>query len=251
NFTVNTAAPGAEGEARDVAWGPKPQLLRWKPLGNNQAAEVTWTVEVAVPECFAPPVGTVRPMEAVYRVQWSVDAGGYQRRTVTGYLLIPMTRHNPGDPSLTDSADSFREQINPEPVPGFRRIPGEFSLSDDKRRLDYAIVDEQMPENVPPAGFVDAEASHRVNWQMGNKGAATATLSASYEPARETPKTRAWEEFRKLLQDRIAELKGKAAAIPLSFTFAEPELYGRRTAEFSVTYQTTKYLDEILPVSGL
>src|SRR5262245_2851537 len=105
NFTVNTAAPGAEGEARDVAWGPKPQLLRWKPLGNNQAAEVTWTVEVAVPECFAPLGGTVRPMEACYRVQWSVDGGGYQRRTVTGYLLIPMTRHNPGDPSLPDSAD--------------------------------------------------------------------------------------------------------------------------------------------------
>src|SRR5262249_6507444 len=43
-FSINTA--GGAG-VQDVVWGPKPQLLRWKPTGSNQSSEITWTVEVA------------------------------------------------------------------------------------------------------------------------------------------------------------------------------------------------------------
>jgi hypothetical protein len=41
----------APGGPRDVRYGPWPRLLRYRPSGANQSAEVDWQIEVAVPEC--------------------------------------------------------------------------------------------------------------------------------------------------------------------------------------------------------
>ena len=38
------------GIVRDVAWGPIPEILEWIPIGDSNAAEVTWKVSRSWPE---------------------------------------------------------------------------------------------------------------------------------------------------------------------------------------------------------
>src|SRR5687768_13145838 len=136
NITVNGAGSGA----RDVMWGPIPQLLKFQHLGER-AFECTFTVSWSAPTC-ADAVYEGQPLEVAYRLEFEPDRSGYTTRRYVGFLRIPLTRQSASSRRLTDSADSWRERINPALLPGFRRTYGPFVLNEAKTRLDWSIVDE-------------------------------------------------------------------------------------------------------------
>src|SRR5262249_13268786 len=149
-------------------------------LGYKYAADVTWKIAFCLDACSGQISGR-KILEWCYKVDFVIDQSGYTRRTCAGHVVIPMTRRAPNDGPLVDPAERLREQITPQLAIGFRRVSQTFPLSEDKRRLDFTIVDEQMPPNVPPPNVVIAEASHSVDNEFRTFVRSMQTIRASYE----------------------------------------------------------------------
>lgn len=241
------------GQVKDYLWGPKPRMILVKPLGGSNAVRFDWQVEFATLNC-----GDARyegPAEFNYKLAFDVDESGYTRRTYSGHLRIAQTRRSVTDRVVRDSADRFREDVSPPQVEGYRRIPGVFQLSEDKNRLDFTIVDEQLPPNVPPPGVVRAAVNHDFSTPKLLAGSWTGTLGGEYEVARgysPSVAVRAWEAT---LRDRLAELQKvtpRPSVIPGQFTVGEGNLYGKTTVRISGSYLVvTATLPDILGKAGL
>lgn len=256
SVNVPAAGPTAGGQptpARDVIWGPTPRIINYKPMGQA-ACEITWVVEVAIPECGAAKYA-LSPMEFCFRLTFDIDRSGYTRRTYSGFVRIPQTRKAVDDRTLSDQADRVREDVNPPLMAGFRRTPGRFTLSEDKCRLDFEVVDEELPANVPPQGVVEVSASTTAVTGEALAGAQWAvTYNATYEMARDVPRSRAFKCFIDLLKDRVggAGPDGKKPLIlPRTLSVSEVEIYGRKAATFSATYQATGAKVDIVAASGM
>src|SRR5262249_37622958 len=141
-------------------------------------------------------------MEWNYRLSFDVDTSGYTKRTYSGHLRIPQTRKSVDDHTLSDQADAYRELINPPLLVGFRRTPGTFVLSEDKCRLDFPIVDQEIGPTYPPPGVVEVSMSHEVATDRVYKGMWTATLSATYEVARNVDRATPMRYFLATALDR-------------------------------------------------
>jgi hypothetical protein len=266
---------------RDVLWGPKPQVVSVRPLGGGNAVELTWTVEVAIPDC-RDAVYQNELAELNFTMSFDIDQAGYTRRSYDGFVRIPMTRIAPKNRQLPDSVDLYRNDINPPLLPGFRRTDRSFTISEDKCTLTFSVRDEQMPPNVPPEGIVVAQASHSLASTPGKLVEWTGTLSASYEIARNgrAKVSDARDAFFALLKDRVGytlatvpkasrerELRGgsggsasssdkggtkQATVVPVSFTMSEPNIYGPTVCQFSCVYRVIgATLRAMLQASGL
>src|SRR5262249_34253683 len=134
-------------------------------------------------------------MEYNFKLGVSIDASGYSRRNFTGHIRIPQTRITVDDRRLSDQADAYREQVVPALLVGFRRESSDFALSDDKCRLDFTVVDVEVGPNYPPPGVVEVSMSHEVSTDKVYGARWAATLSATYELARDTPRETALKYF--------------------------------------------------------
>lgn len=252
------------GAVRDANWGPKPQELSFKPVGSDRACVLEWSLEVAVPDC-PDAVFEGRVMELAYTVAFSRDAAGYSARTVSGYVKIPLTRPFPGSDRLTDSADAYRERLNP-PIPeGYRRRWGPFKLDAAKTRLDFEFTDEEMGENVPPPGCVAATASHTVNSTVRGLTFWSSTLEATYTLEKGTDPAVALRAFFALLKSRQlhladglnrrpaagAKIAESQSIVPVAFTMAQPDVYGPVVVKVSLTYTFAGSREAVLGHSGL
>lgn len=245
------------GKAKDVLWGPIPKILRWKPIGSSQACEVTWSCQVAVPECGNAQYQFAL-MEVNSKYSWDVDNSGYTIRSFSGFLRIPQTRREQGSRTLSDNADDYRRRIIPPAIIGFRRKQ-KFDIDDSKCRLDFSITDEEMPPNAPPAGMVNARASHTLQSPLPLSEKYTGSISASYEVSRDKPRKLAWLRFIELINDRIGAAtqygiqQDGTKSVPMLFNLVmtEPEIYGRESASFSINYTFFASLNTILQASGL
>ena len=244
---------------RDVNWGPKPQELSFKYLGRDNACEVTWQVEFSAPDCQSATY-SFAPMEFVYRLRFALDRSGYTTRTYSGHVKVPLTRFAGRDRFPNDSADAYRDKVYPPLMPGFRRIPGEWELSEDRTTLTFTIVDEQMPPTVPGPDIVDCSASHTVE-SSGGLQKWNWTIEGEYEVARGKDKGAAINSFVRLYKDRVAHMRRAVRQFnpnqrdPLvlanRFSMSEPEIYGRKTARFSISgLLATCTLEQIFAASG-
>jgi hypothetical protein len=225
------------GQVTDMVWGPKPQMVSVKPLGGSNAVELTWQIQFATLNC-----GDARytgPMEFVFKLTYDVDRSGYTKRIYSGHIRIAQTRWNQPDRQLHDSADAYREQINPPLLPGFRRTPGQFVLSEDKCRLDFTITDEELPPNIPPPGVVDATVSHDYGTSKVLGGAWSASFEGEYEIARGYPVSVAYQAAARLIKSRLDELRHitpRPSVIPTSARIGEPNIYGKTMVRIGLTY---------------
>lgn len=222
---------------KDVKWGPFPKVTQWEPMSPN-SAQVEWVCEVAIPECEdAPTQG--RLLAYNYGVGTQVDEQGYSTRTISGYLEIPMTRDLTAPTRVPDTADNYwNTDTCPKCPDGFRRVSENTNLSYDKRRLDFTVVDVELPENFFPPGVVECRASHVVQSQGPQLSNMTATIRASYTMAKGVPKPLAFFYFIKLVNARVISQVGKQVIgiIPRAISIEEPDIYGRQAGNFSITY---------------
>jgi hypothetical protein len=234
-FSINT------GDAvKDVAWGPIPEVLSWKPVGANKAGEITWRVSVAIPECSQAKYAFAL-MELNFGLTFGIDPSGYTTRTYAGYLRIPQTR-TPGTRKFSDSADAYFERINPDVPSGFRRTARNRTLSDDKCTLRFTITDVELPPNILPLGVVEVAGEHEHhNTKPANFNEWAGTLTATYELARGVPRTEALKCFLALAKDRLLDARQNPTdvVIPMYFSMREPEIYGKKAAAFTLAYSFT------------
>lgn len=276
NLTINTGSG-----TQDLKWGPKPQLLSFKSKGGL-VAEVVWVCEVCIWECTVS-VNALQKMEVNTRINWAIDESGYTRQTYSGFVRIPGWRAGgQQNPHLAAVADQIRESMVPPLALGFRREQN-FSLSDDKSRLDFEVIDTELDGMALPKGCVHARASHTVQTVQGSLLQWVGTIQADYEAVRSMPRNQAWKWFNELANSRIrwsmlaAGQNGagfgigvgfgqggppgggallnnadvRFPVIPLSYTLSEPDVYGRNRGRFSVVYTFGSSVGPILARSGL
>lgn len=218
---------------RDVEFGPKPRVLSWSPVGDTNAVEVVWECEFSIPTCTGD--GNVRfsgLSSFNYGITFSVDTYGYSTRAISGYLEIAMTRNGQAIP---DTADAYREIIVMPRLVNFERTHS-FSLSPDKRRLDFSIVDTEIrTPNAYPPGVVKIRANHRVGWSRRSLATLPNSISATIELDKHQPRSRAWEIFRSIVADRTAYATGNKKTF-LEALEIDEDIYGD-SISFSLAYR--------------
>lgn len=246
NFSVNSNGP-----ARDVQWGPKPRMLSWKPLGDANAAEVNWRVEVCIPECDAAKFED-HAAAYNYRVTYERDADGFTTRKVNGYILIPQTRDQQGNRKFRHSADEYREKVGLKTPFNFRPLPATYSLSMDKCRLDFSTGDEEMGSDIPPPGVIRVEAN--MDAQNTRPGPAmiqfAINLTATYTLAKGVPQRLAYEYFKRFAFSRRAQAIKDANAqscITQYWHPGEPRIYNKaKQASFAISFLLTRELGDLM-----
>lgn len=227
--------PGGGG-LRDVKFGPKPRVLSWDPVGSSQACELAWECEVCVPKCGTVLSGRSSGVMAMnYVVSLSVDKRGLTTRTIAGYLEIAQTRRGYAVP---DSADNYKHLIAPPTIDGFGRS-SDWQLSPDKSRIEFAIVDTQVPSRNPyPALVTQIDADHRGNWDRGGswKTAIHNTISMDIETVLGAPRALAWQIFANIVSQRIATAKKNQKPVFLDGLSVAESIFGLK-ASFSCDYR--------------
>jgi|GEM_PF-2170991 len=250
NVTINL------GGSSDVVWGPFPVILTLKPY-HNQTVKIVWEVTFAIPTCND--ARYTGPAEFNYTTSISIDKGGISTRVYSGFIRIAQNRINPRNHTVATSADVWREKINPPLITGFRRIPGDFRISEDKCRLDFTIRDEEIPgENIPPRDVVEASAEHSYTSEAGKLTAWVGSLGATYE----IPKldglglNSAIQSFLGLATDRLSLLRDLTKSkqgigiIPVTFHIADVSIYAQMRVRIEMKYRVVGTLLSVILNSG-
>jgi len=182
---------------RDVAFGPKPILLNWDPVGHINAVEVVWECEVCISACNR----WTGIMSFNYGATYRIDKAGYTTRTISGHLEIALTRVGR---SVPDNIEDYRERVVLGPIPNFERETT-WTISSDKKRADFTIVDSQIKSpNAFPVGVISIRGNHNLNWSRhhGQGAKLPQAIRVSIELAQGQPRSRAIEIFISILQSR-------------------------------------------------
>ena len=248
HLMVNQNTPN--GFVNDVAFGPKPKLVSWEPIGSTLACEVVWECETCIAYCSTPKYHA-GVMAMNYELTYALDYRGLTVRTIAGYFEIAMTRNGYAIP---DTADSYRNVIGPAIPSRFQRTTQTYKLSLDKRRVDFTIVDTELPSNNPwPLGTVKIEAKHRVGWTRRNGQAHRLrnTITVDVEMGADQPMLNAYAIFAAIVKKRLDVAKGVyGPSVLLEDVSVEESLFDR-TCSFSVQYTILKTLRKILTDTGL
>jgi hypothetical protein len=253
SFEINSGEAGAK---EDVLWGPEPELLNFDPIGNTTSVKVSWACTIHLSECV---VGNNKITEFCYTVGYKVDADGYTTVTTSGHVDIAMTRRKQTDRSVPNSADYVLESICPEIPFGFRRTTKERTISENRNRIDFTFIDEELPPEGLPRGCTSATGRYTVRSALAGTQKWNATLSASYTVARNLPRSRAWELFKALLFDRHDHiqatrnkaLKGESGPILMAMELNEGLYLASKESSFSVSFIFFCALTDILNGSAI
>ncbi len=235
----------------DVKWGPVPEILMWEPIGSNNACEIEWQVTVHVPHCVKGKVRTKGIMATNYEVVFEIDRRGATTRTITGYLEIAQTRNKR---KIPDTADAYREVIAPEPPAGYRvgfeRTTSQWNVSKDKSRVDFTVIDRQIPSpNAYPRGAIEISAKHRVV-QRRKSMRPRNVITVDIERATDISGSMTWMIFLQLVGQRIKHAQRKGSVLIIDEVSVEEDIFGYESS-FRVSYQYTSCLKDLIGNSGL
>lgn len=251
---------GPVGQYADVAFGPRVEGFNWVSLGNNRAALLTWDVVVTL-ACEVDP--TLNDFgEFCWGVTFSIGESGLTVRTLTGSAETSVHRIGPGGRQIDNTADKLRPQIRFPLMQGFTRDQN-WAISPDKRRLDFQIVDRELPsENPLWPGCVKMDVRHRVSLNgITGKGGGfrlwNNILSGTIELAPGVNRGVAWVAFLTILQDRMGAAGGfagvpdKTQGICYVGPMAIEESLFTRQMSFNVAWTLVSKFANILQASGL
>lgn len=241
DLNVNTAT------RKDLAWGPKTELLQWSPIAGNRAAEIVWTVSFQTLDC-ANAISRFGIMEFNYKVDYEIGHDRLIKRNHSGRLRIPQTRITQGNKRLSDIADRYYEWVA-IPIPlHWRRENEKWGVDESKNVLEFSFTDAQMKMPLP-RGVVDMDVEHEQhNDPPVQYWVKVGRLSATYEMAMHAPMTLAQWHFENLWRERLTTLQNDAAGPdpgvpPPNGVVVIPQVYTarentqRRSANFSVNYR--------------
>jgi hypothetical protein len=248
NLIVNAAWDAAS--VNDVAFGPKPRILSWTPIGSIYACEIEWECEACVAYCYLPQTHS-GILAFNYGITYALDYRGLTTRTIAGYYEIAMSRNGYAIP---DTADNYRTLVSPAIPERFQRTTQSYALSLDKRRCDFNVTDQELPSNNPwPAGVVKAEGRHRVNWTRsgGNANRLFNQIGLDVEMGADQPMLNAYAAFAAIVKQRLnIVLATDNYGVMIDTLSVEESLFDRQCS-FSCSYRLTRSLKQILTDTGL
>lgn len=262
DLTINTGGAGID---RDVAWGPVPEVLEFQPLGMGLCAKIRWQVKARVPRAdFAP--GAVlagKLLQFNYDTTVTYGEDGYSTLSMKGTLEIPLTRNVVGIRTVPTTADALRGEVESRLMSGidlsrFRVTKRTFSLSRDKRTLEWDFQIEEKGYMDPPENCTVARGSYTVRPAKAGMGLVLwlCTLRATYTVRHDKPRRVAWIAFLNLLRFRMAYSKMGAGDIDSALRpparFSRAAAFGGgfiSTLSLGALPSTSKKIDRVVPES--
>jgi len=243
-------APWDASSVNDVAFGPKPRLISWTPIGSVYACEIEWECETCIAYCALPKIHS-GIMAFNYSIAYALDYRGLTVRTIAGYYEIAMSRSGY---TIPDTADAYRTVVAPAIPERFQRTTQTYSLSLDKRRCDFNLVDQELASNNPwPKGVVKIEGRHRVNWTRsgGNASRLFNQIGVDIEMGADAPMLNAYAAFAAIAKQRINIVLGTDNYGVMIDTLSVEESLFDRQCLFSMSYRLTRSLKQILTDTGI
>jgi hypothetical protein len=239
------------GRHADIAWGAKPRLLRFEPIGGTQAWQLHWQCEFNVTEGATPRAGCFLALNV--RQSFEIDDAGLTTREIAGHAQVAGVRKPNGDASVVSIADQVRDRIKVRVPDGFRRARQRWDESTDKTRLDFSIIDRQLPGDPLPTGISDGQIDFEVEADAKRAGLVAARLSGYLESAPGSPKSLAAAHLLSIAQDRLSRLQAaqqpRRIVFPSRFAIRH-QLFSRRT-HVDVRYQLIGGIRDVLSAGGI
>ncbi len=195
---------------RDFAWGPKPEVLFFQPLGNGLTAMVRWRCKFTISEQTKGGDGV---LQFSYSCGVSFDEDFYSLINFKGVFEVPLTRANVGSRVIpTAVADTFRATwLNLKlDATKYRVKNRSFDESADRRRIDWSYSFEELPpQNLPPGaprarGTFDVQPIKQGGQAFVLLGIMwSCSLKVSYTIRKDLPRRQAMWLFLQLLQFRM------------------------------------------------
>lgn len=173
DFIVNGVSAGS---VQDVDYGPKPQVLEWKPLGGGNAAEVEWLCTTRIPACSK--IGPF--IQLSYNISWGIDDTGFIFKTVEGFVEIPSTRSatvgsTNASPALNTNFTAFNQlRLHLAKLfpfhPKFKR-QFFFRLRNNKKFIDFKIEDVEIrSSSMMLPGAAEVELNQNISASLEDGG---------------------------------------------------------------------------------
>lgn len=225
-------------------------MLTWSPIGNDRAAEITWSVVVVVPLCSGGPPKRTGVRAINWGADYSIDEHGNTTRVLRGYIEI--VQRGGGRTSL-DTADRYRQKFSPGALSGFRRSQT-WTLSPDRRRVDFNIRDEQIASPNPyPLNITAISGTHRFQWRRpsGRDGNFRVnSIGLDITPEAGLSGAQAYAVFVGIVRQRIEAAKRRKMSPFLLSVDIEESLFSR-THSFQATYKLMRPIQDFLLDSGM
>lgn len=247
-----------DGAVRDTQFGPWVETLSFDPTyGGELATVLVWTVSWIVPECDDAAY-RFRVSEFSYTVAYSQDEAGYGTRVIDMRLRIPQNYQSGNSGPLQDNPELYALSVLPPEIPGFRRLFGTRTISEDRSELRWQITDVQLAGTPPYPGVVKEEGSFNVSsdstmgvcWNGSINYECELPPDGSLNTAIDAMSS--FVSYRtNLLRNLRNRNRAPATIVPVSFSITEPECFGRKRFQFGFTFTITTTLQELLLKSGI
>jgi hypothetical protein len=245
SFPININNPYDGNSVADVAFGPSPRELAWRPLGGGVSGTIIWQVVATIPACGGEPDGfSLR--EFVYSVSFDINERGATTRTISGHYKIPLSRFDrasgligTGTRDVVTTADTYRDEILSRFI-GFKGYTrrSNFTLSEDKATLAFTIVDAQIESvNAWPAHVTNIQVRHRIAWQIRSGGKAINQLAGQITLKEGYGAGWALSVWKSVVDARLTRLLGSDSErrVFVESMQADEDLYGI-THSFAMSY---------------
>jgi hypothetical protein len=244
----------------DLNFGPKPVMFEMHPIGQI-AYEVRWAVTWASKPC----VGTGISTNALafthfnFSTTWRNDFEGYSSRMIRGSVGISGIR-TVGTKAIAHIAEETRGSIIVLIPPNFRRVENVWSESDDKTKLNFNIVDEQLPGDPFPPGITAADANFSFATGGGpngmNMASGIGTLTMRLKTAYNQPKNLAGQIFIAAALNKAADIRAAlggatGAIVPVAFQLSTGKWESARLTTGQVSWKLTKDFNTLLTACGI
>lgn len=153
--------PSIDGYMTDVANGPKPKLVTWRPL-TNKMCYIVWEVETVYPPCNAVEyveAGANVPDDLVgmaisglaFSVTTSINEAGLTTRTISGKVEFPawretsLTTAHSGAAEWDANTNNIRTVLNAQ-FPLLQRFHRtlNFTVSEDRITVSFTVIDVEI-----------------------------------------------------------------------------------------------------------
>lgn len=226
SFTINPQGAQAGGglALQDVAWGPTPEVIEFRPLGGSRSAFIKWTCEIHLPEVTSmqriiktPGAQGGAGNGPVLQFNWghelTYDDEGYSTYSIRGTLEIPLTRTIQQNRAVTATVDDFRKRwldIQTD-LTKFYVVRRHFDYTRDKRQVEWEFTCAELPSMGMPPGCTKATGTMSVRNTGGlTSGKSklalnmwTCSLRATYTVRRDQDQRVAYFAFLSLLWYRM------------------------------------------------
>lgn len=238
----------------DIAGGPHPLGYPEMRMISEDAWELTWAVEFTINPCLSDS-GAVKWTTFNYTTNWKNDFEGRCTRSIAGHYEIVHLRNPVAPNAPLTRADVSREGVQITLPAGFRRVHNEWTESEDHKRMNFAVADEQMAGTPYPVDIIEADGDDSFSTNALTWAEAAVTMSRSYRvhagKSNVIAGTTFLAEVLAKQQSMQAILPADTAVIPGQFTARNGKFQSSQVSSFSMSFRIVGCPEAFLSAGGL